>query len=386
MKALLGYFRGWLMILLIFVPLTIVLHFMHVGEVWQFASACLAIIPLAGLMGRATEHLAERAGTGIGGLLNATFGNAAELIIAIAAINAGLLEVVKASLTGSILGNLIFVLGASLLAGGLRYRTQKFNAVAAGSGVTMMSVAVMAMLVPGIYHHLHGKHLPADDLPALETMSLVLAGVMILNYVTGLVFSLRTHKEYYNGPPEEGDEAGEGRSGVEPYLRAGGGEDSGGFDGEKEHPPVWAAVTMLAVATAVIAVVSEMLVKTLDPVMHSMGWSPLFVGAIIIAVIGNAAEHSTAVLVAMRNKMDLAMQICIGSSMQIAMFVVPVLVFVSWGMGKPMTLEFTPVELLSVFGALFVVNSVANDGESNWFEGAQLISLYVVLAVAFYFM
>ena len=319
MKALLGYFRGWLMILLIFVPVTFVLRLMHAGEVWQFASACLAIIPLAGLMGRATEHLAERAGTGIGGLLNATFGNAAELIIAIAAINAGLLEVVKASLTGSILGNLIFVLGASLLAGGLRYRTQKFNAVAAGSGVTMMSVAVMAMLVPGIYHHLHGKHLAEDQLPALETMSLLLAGVMILNYVTGLVFSLKTHREYYNGPSEEAEEVSAAHSGVEPYLRAGGGEDSGEFAGGAVHPPVWAAVTMLALATTTIAVVSELLVKTLEPVMHSLGLSPLFVGAIIIAVIGNAAEHSTAVLVAMRNKMDLAMQICIGSSMQIAM-------------------------------------------------------------------
>jgi Ca2+:H+ antiporter len=240
----------------------------------------------------------------------------------------------------------------------------------------MMSVAVMGMLVPAVYHQLAGKNLTDAQLPNIETMSLIISGVLILNYVCGLVFSLKTHRDLYNG--------GEGQADAADYVTAGVGE----IIDEPRHArrPVWAAVTMLVLATTAVAVASELLVATLEPVMHKLKMSELFTGAVIIAIIGNAAEHSTAIIVAWRNKMDLAMQICIGSSMQVALFVTPALVFISLALGKPMTLEFTAVEILSVFGAVFVVTTIANDGESNWFEGVQLITLYAVMAVAFYFL
>jgi Ca2+:H+ antiporter len=369
------YFRSWLNLLLVGFPASILLHQMGASPWMVFVAACVTIIPLAGLMGHATEDLAERAGTGIGGLLNATFGNAAELIIAIIAVRKGLTEIVKASLTGSIIGNLIFVLGLSLLAGGLRHKRQKFNATAAGAGVTMLSVAVMGMLLPAVYHWLKGPDLPASKLPSIETMSLIISAVLIANYVCGLVFSLKTHREFYN--------EGVGSADAADYVTAGSGESRG--EPPTVHRPVWAAVTMLLLATVGVAIASELLIGSLEPVMHKLGFTPLFVGAIIIAVIGNAAEHSTAVLVAMRDKMDLAMQICIGSSLQVALFVTPVLVFLSLAMGKPMSLEFTAVEVIAVMASIYLVSTIANDGESNWFEGIQLISLYSVLAVAFYF-
>jgi Ca2+:H+ antiporter len=368
------YVRSWLNVLLIAFPVALGMHHLGASPWMVFAASCVTIIPLAGIMGRATEDLAEKAGTGIGGLLNATFGNAAELIIAIIAVRKGLTEIVKASLTGSIIGNLIFVLGLSLLAGGLRHRRQRFNATAAGAGVTMLSVAVMGMLLPAIYHWVKGPDLPASKLPSIETMSLIISGVLIVNYACGLVFSLKTHREFYN--------EGVGSADAADYVTAGSGESRGG---PPSHRPVWMSLTALLLATVGVTIASELLVGSLEPVMHKLGFTPLFVGAIIIAVIGNAAEHSTAVLVAMRNKMDLAMQICIGSSLQVALFVTPVLVFVSLAMGKPMSLEFTAVEVLAVMGSTYLVSTIANDGESNWFEGIQLISLYAVLAVAFYF-
>ena len=368
------YLRSWLNVLLIFFPVALAMHHWGVPAWMVFVACCLTIIPFAGLMGSATEDLAERAGTAVGGLLNATFGNAAELIIGIIAVNKGLNEIVKASLTGSIIGNLIFVLGFSLFAGGLRFRRQRFNATAAGAGMSMLAVAVMGMLLPAVYHQLKGPTLPTSKLPSIETMSLIISAVLIANYACGLLFSLKTHREFYNESSESPDAAD--------YLTARGGDAS---TGAISHRPLWAAVTTLLLATAGVAIASEILVGSLEPVMHELGFTPLFVGAVIIAVIGNAAEHSTAVLMAMRNKMDLAMQICIGSSLQIALFVTPVLVFVSLAMGKPMSLEFTMVEVLAVTGSIFLVTTIAGDGESNWFEGVQLVSLYAVLAVAFYF-
>lgn len=376
--AFLAYFRGWLNWLLLFFPAALILHFMHASDAVVFGCACLSIVPLAGLMGHATEQLAERAGSGIGGLLNATFGNAAELIIAITALQKGLGGVVKASLTGSIIGNLLFVMGLSVLAGGLKFRKQVFNRTAAGSGVTMMLVAVMGMLVPAVYHHLVGSQVPSRHLPNLETMSLIIAGVLIFNYVCGLLFSLRTHHEYFQGGPAEGAE----ESDAADYLE--GGSRSAHRAGK--HPSIGAAILVLLLATVSVVVASEMLVGTLEPVMHKLGLSELFVGAVVLAIIGNAAEHSTAVMVAMRNKLDLSMQICVGSSIQIALFVTPALVFISLFMGRPMTLEFTVVEILAILATIFVVLSAVYDGETNWFEGVQLLSLYAVLAVAFFFL
>ena len=370
-----GYLRNWLNVLLVFLPAAVVFQLMGANPALTFGAACLAIIPLAGLMGRATEDLAERAGTGVGGLLNATFGNAAELIIAIMAIRRGLVPLVKASLVGSIVGNLIFVLGMAMLAGGLRRRKQVFNRTAAGAGVTMLSVAVIGMLVPAVYHRLVGPGLPENQLPRIETISLLIAGVLIANYACGLLFSLKTHAHYYRGKAPDAAN----------YVAAGAG-DPVARERHAATAPVWVALVVLAAATALVAWASEILVGAVEPAMHAWGLGELFVGAIVIAVIGNAAEHSTAVLMAMRDKMDLAMQICVGSSLQIALFVAPALVFISLAMGKPMTLEFTMVEILSVIASVFVVSNVAGDGETNWFEGAQLLSLYAILAVAFFFL
>lgn len=365
------YLYRWLNLLLFFFPVMIVMEVANAPSILMFPAACLAIIPLAGLMGRATEDLAEHAGSTIGGLLNATFGNAAELIIGIAAISKGLGPVVKASLTGSILGNLLFVMGLSALAGGLRFKRQLFNPAMTRSGVTMMSVAVIGMLVPGIYHYLVGRHVPTHRLPNIETMSLIISGVLIVNYGLGLLFSLKTHREHL----------GDDEIGAANYVT--------GTTLEQDKPahtvPVWLSVTVLLVSTLCVVVCSEILVHAVEPVMHQLGLRELFVGAVIIAIIGNAAEHSTAVLMAMRNKMDLAMQICISSSLQIALFVTPALVFISLAMGRPMTLEFMPAEIMAIMASVFIVMNVAGDGESNWFEGSQLISLYVVLAVGFFF-
>jgi Ca2+:H+ antiporter len=365
------YLSGWHNVLLVSFPVLLVLHLVHANPTVQFVVACLCIVPLAGLMGRSTEVLAERAGTGIGGLLNATFGNAAELIIAIAAIRQGLGAVVKASLIGSIIGNLLFVLGLSFLVGGVRFKVQKFNALAAGTGVSMMAVAVMGMLAPAVYHHVVGIHLKESQLPSLETMSLIISGLLVTNYAFSLLFSLKTHREYYSG--HESDAVA--------YLAAGGAERKpSGHKGD-----VGIAVGVLLAATACIAVASEILVGAAEPTIKYLGLREAFVGAVILAVVGNAAEHSTAVLMALRNKMDLAMQICVGSSLQVALFVTPVLVFLSLAMGKPVTLEFSVMEIIAVVVSLFVVMNVGHDGESNWFEGLQLISLYAIIAVGFYF-
>jgi Ca2+:H+ antiporter len=374
---MLEYFKGWLNVLLLAFPALLVVEFMHGSAGVVFALACLSIIPLAGLMGHATEELAERAGAGIGGLLNATFGNAAEMIIAIAALHKGLVPIVKASLTGSIIGNLLFVMGLSLLAGGLKFKQLYFNRTAASAGIAMLLVAVIGLLVPAIYHWLIGKNVPAGNIPDIEKMSLWISGVLIVNYLCSLLFSLRTHPEHYN---EEGGDAG--AADREGYVDRAAGKPLH----ESAHKPLWMPIVMLLLATAAIAIASEALVGSLEPVMHRLGLRELFVGAVIIAIIGNAAEHSTAVMMAMRNKTELAMQICIGSSLQIALFVTPVLVFLSLVIGPhPMDLEFTTFEILAVLASVFVVMAISNDGESNWFEGVQLLSLYAILGAAFYF-
>jgi Ca2+:H+ antiporter len=390
--ALIDYFKGWLNVLLIFVPITLGLHYVHSSPAMVFVAACLAIIPLAGLMGHSTEDLSERAGSGIGGLLNATFGNAAEMIIAFVALQKGLEPIVKASLTGSIIGNLLFVMGLSMLAGGMRYRTQKFDRTAAGMGVSMLVVAVIGLLVPATYHHLVGQHIPAGKIPSIETISLFISGLLLFNYVLGLVFSLKTHSHHYNpehanAPAAFRPQAGDYVAGAptrHEILDAGGPEAVHGPDHHAQKP-LWMPITVLLLATLGVVFVSESLVAAIEPVMHKLGWTTLFVGAVIIAIVGNAAEHSTAVLMALRNKMDLAMQICIGSSIQIALFVTPVLVFVSLLIGKPMNLEFTTFEILAILAAVLVAWSTCSDGETNWFEGVQLLTLYAVLGVAFFF-
>jgi Ca2+:H+ antiporter len=356
----------WLMILLVFVPLAPLAEWLHWGPLVVFGCACVAIVPLAGLMGEATEHLSARLGAGVGGLLNATFGNAAELIIALVALRSGLHEVVKASLTGSIIGNSLLVLGLAILAGGVRRDRQTFDRAAAGVGSTLLALAAIGLVIPAVFHWITQgavarATLTAAREAALERgLSLEISVVLFAVYLLSLLFSLRTHRHLYSGQ-EPAETQAAARS-----------------------VPGRAALTLLG-ATALVAWMSELLVGVVDEASHALGFTQVFVGVVVVAVIGNAAEHSTAVLVAMKNKMDLAMNIAIGSSIQIALFVAPLLVFASYALGPhPMDLRFTPFEVLAVGIAVAVVNMVAQDGESNWLEGILLLAVYVMLGIAFY--
>lgn len=347
--------------LLIFVPVAIGLHFLAPDRhTWIFAAASVAIIPLAGWLGTATEHLAEKTGEGVGGLLNATFGNAAEMIIAIVALNRGLYDVVKASLTGSIIGNILLVLGASILAGGLKFETQKFNAAGARIQSTMLSLAVVGLTVPAAFHYLT---VPADIVRE-HGLSFDISIVLLITYALSLWFSLRTHKQLFVGHASADAE---------------GAEHQGWSTGK--------SVAVLAGATVLIAWISEILVGSVQQAAQEFGMSSIFVGVIVVAIVGNAAEHSTALLVAMKNRMDLSLGIAIGSSVQIALFVAPVLVLLSYVIGpQPMDLVFTPAEVLAIIVAVAITGQIAGDGESNWLEGVQLLAVYVILAIVFFFL
>jgi Ca2+:H+ antiporter len=361
-----------LMGLLVFVPAAGVLELAQAGAPWIFAASALAIVPLAGLMGRATESLSERMGPGLGGLLNASFGNAAELIIALIALERGLYEVVKASVTGSIIGNILLVLGLSIVVGGLKHERLRFNATAASTGGTLLALSAVGLVVPAIFHVLVQGRTDAHELE----LSLEIAVVLFLVYLLSLVFSLRTHKHLYAGQPGPTAELGAGAPGAGADPRAAGGAG----------PSRGRAFGMLLVSAALIALMSEFLVGAVEETAERFGMTEVFVGVILVAIVGNAAEHSTAVLVARKNQMDLALHIAVGSSIQIALFVAPVLVFSSYALGHPLDLLFTPFEVLSVVASVAVLNLVAQDGEANWLEGVQLLAVYVILALAFYFL
>lgn len=350
---------GWSRLLLLAVPVAIGLKAAGFGPIWLFVAACVAIIPLAGLMGEATEKLAARLGPGIGGLLNATFGNAAELIIAMFALFNGLDDVVKASLTGSIIGNILLVLGASFLAGGLKHNTQRFNRTAAGIGSTMMVLAAFALLIPAIFHAL--PEVTRADLALEHELSIGVSIILLLTYAAHLVFSLWTHRSLFN--PEGGD----------PHV-------------DDEPWSMRRAVTVLVGATLFVAWMSEILVGAVEGASHSLGMNGVFVGVIVVAIVGNAAEHSTAVLVALKNQMDLSVNIAIGSSLQIALFVAPVLVIASYLRAEPMDLRFSTLEVVAVILSVIIARMVAEDGESNWLEGLMLLMVYAILALAFFFL
>ncbi len=350
--------RNPLNLLLLLIPVAIAGRLLHWPALVIFALSGLAIVPLAKWMGTATEELAFHVGPGVGGLLNATFGNATELIIAFFALRAGLVEVVKASITGSIIGNILFVLGLALLLGGLRREKQEFNRTAAGVGATQLTLATIGLLIPaGFYYTLRTQDTARRDFLENE-LGLIVAGLLMASYVLGLVFSLRTHKHLYSGEDEE-----------------------------IMHGAVWSVrkgMLVLLAATIGVAVMSEILVHSLEEATHDLGLSELFVGVILIPIIGNAAEHITAVFVAMKNKMDLALGIAVGSSTQIALFVAPVLVFASLFTPERMNLLFNPFELVVIGLAILIVNLIALDGESNWYEGAQLLFAYAIAAIAFF--
>ena len=349
---------SWLDLLLVFVPLTVALEIVKADPLVIFATSALAIIPLAGLLGQATEHLACHVGAGIGSLLNASLGNAAELIIAFVALREGLHDVVKASLTGSIIGNVLLVLGASMIAGGMKHERQKFNQTAAGLGTSMLVLAAVSLIIPALFHFT-----AADRGVRIEhELSLLIAVVLFMIYCLSLAFSLKTHRHVFEGDGHDADDLGE---------------------------PPWSYRTSLVVLTAVtilIGAMSEMLVGAIEPAAHQLGLTQVFVGVIVVALVGNAAEHSTAILMAMKNKMDLAVGIAVGSSMQIALFVAPVLVFVSYFFDQPLDLIFTPFEVAAVTMSVVILGFVSMDGESHWMEGVMLVGVYAMLAVAFFFL
>jgi Ca2+:H+ antiporter len=355
-KTVLGIAR-WRLVLLLAVPLSIVLGYvLHAPGVWIFITACLGVLPLAAFMGDATEHLSHRTGPTIGGLLNATFGNAAELIIAIVALRAGLVDLVKASITGSILGNLLLILGLAIVVGGLNRHQLRFNRTGAGLGAGMMALAVVGLVFPALFHALHpGGAARMSELRMSEAVALIL----LATYGFSLLFTLKTHRHLLGGEPHP-------------------------MDG-----PVWSmkkAIGVLALATTGVAVESELLVHAANAATASLGLTPVFLGLIVVPIIGNAAEHAAAVMLSRKGQIELGLQIALGSSTQVALLVAPLLVFAGVALGQNMDLVFRPFEVLALMMAVIVTAIITLDGESHWFEGVQLLAVYGMVAVAAYFL
>ncbi len=341
--------------LLVFIPAAIWLDWAGADGTLVFAASLLAILPLAAKMGEATEELAKAFGGHVGGLLNATFGNAAELIIALLAISRGLVDLVKASIAGSIIGNLLFVLGLSMFLGGLKYKEQKLSAHLGAMNSTMLMIALMSLMVPSMFHFIPAEHWGDDE----RSLSVAVAALLIVLYLLSMVFSLKTHEYLFRGSAKQ--------------------------HGEK---PKWGrdfSIFVLAASTVALAVISEIFVGQVEHVAESFGLTELFIGAIVVAVIGNAAEHLAAVFFALKNDIDLAVNVTVGSSLQIALFVAPLAVLAGIAMGQPMDLVFTPFEMIAVFASVLIVNEMTTDGRFNWFEGAQLVIMYLIIAVLFFF-
>lgn len=354
---------AWLNLLLVFVPIAIALEaFAPRQHLLVFVTSSLAILPLAGLMGHATEQLADRVGEGVGGLLNATFGNAAELIIAIVALRAGLHDVVEASIAGSVVGNMLLVLGAAMLAGGLRYPEQKYNAIGARSQATMLMLAAISMILPAAFGY------ASETTPQqLHALSIAISVLLLIVYALYLVFSLVTHPALFKAemPADALTEKAE----------------------RKSPTPVGRAATVLAAATVGTAWISEIMVGSIEPMVQEFGFSDIFVGAFVVAILGNAAEHATAITAAINNRMELSLSIAIGSSIQVALFVAPVLSLASLFVGPgPMDLAFRPGLVLIVVLSVLVTVQVAGDGRSDWLKGMQLLAVYLALALTFFFL
>ena len=339
--------------LLVFVPAAIVLELVHGAAVAIFAVSALAILPLAGLIGHATEDLAARSGPQVGGLLNATFGNVTEMIIAFFLILQGELEVVKASITGSIIGNVLVVLGLSFLVGGWKREQQEFNRASAGLHSSSLVIAVVALLMPALFHLS-----PEASNFREEAVSIGVAAILMTVYLLSLLFSFKTHRNLFRSTFDHG----------EPKWSVGKG------------------LGMLAGATVLVALMSEFLVGALEETVEKVGLSKLFVGLIIVPLVGNAAEHSSAILLAAKDKMDVSIEIAIGSSTQIALFIAPMLVFISLLVGHPMDFIFSGIEIAAVAFSSAILGFIALDGRSNWFEGAQLVAAYLIMAISFFFL
>ncbi|KML26751.1 calcium/proton exchanger [Priestia aryabhattai] len=346
--------RIFLIAVILGVPLSVIGHMMHWSDVLMFIIYCLTIIALAAFMGRATESLAVVAGPRIGGLLNATFGNAVELIISIFALKEGLTAVVLASLTGSVLGNLLLVGGLSFFIGGLKFKRQEFNVYDArhNSGLLIFAV-IVAFVIPEVF---------ASEMDEAKTMSLSvgISIILIILYLAALLFKLVTHRGVYQHKSEEVEEH------------------------EEPEWSMWKAIAVLFLSTLAVAYVSESLVSTIEIVSESFGWSELFIGVIIVAIVGNAAEHASAIIMAVKNRMGVAVEIAVGSTLQVAMFVAPILVLVSLMFESQMSLVFTWPELIAMVTAVFLTIAISNDGDTNWFEGATLLGAYIIMGIGFY--
>jgi Ca2+:H+ antiporter len=345
------------LVLLLFIPVSLAAQFLKWGELIVFITAALAILPLAAWMGTATEEIAVVVGPTLGGLLNATFGNATELIIAIIALKAGLVDVVKASITGSIIGNLLLVMGLSMFLGGLRYKEQTFQPIVARVNASSMNLAVIAMLLPTAMNVTS----VGISQQTVENFSLAVAIVLIVVYALTLLFSMKTHAYLYEVGLVESEEI------------------------SHTKPNIWLWGGVLLACTLLVALESEMLVDSLEVATSQLGLTALFTGVILVPIVGNAAEHATAVTVAMKDKMDLSVSVAVGSSMQIALFVAPVLVIAGRVFDQPMDLNFNPFELVAVTVSVLIANSISSDGKSNWLEGTLLLAAYTVLGFAFYF-
>ncbi len=345
---------AWLLLAL---PLAVIAELLHWNPLVVFILSAVGVIPMAGYIGEATEALAAYTGPKIGGLLNATLGNAAELIITLVAIRAGLLELVKASITGSILGNLLLVMGASMVLGGAKNGIQTFDRKHVSNHSILLVLSVLALVIPSLFSHSIGP----DDSIGVEALSLGVSGVMITLYALGLIFSFKASRSPITYPGAESKETT---------------EHHGWTRGK--------ALIVLALATLGVVILSEMLVGAVEVVVESVGLSEFFLGIILIPIVGNVAEHLVAVQVAIRNQMDLSVEIAVSSSLQIALFVAPLLVFISLAMGNPLTLIFNQFELLALGAGVIIAALVASDGESNWLEGSALIAVYVILGLAFF--
>ena len=337
----------------VFIPLSILSEFLKLSPTLMFILSSLSIIPLAGIMGEATEEISFYSGEKLGGFLNATFGNATELIISFFALKNGLFDVVKASIAGSVIGNILLVLGASMLCGGLKFKTQSFNKKVIETSSSMLLFAVIGLSIPAIFTHTLKPNLLNTK---YESFSVIVAIIMFVIYILSLVFSFFTHKDIYSVENDENTKA------------------------------KWSlkkSIIILIVATILIAFESELLVASVEPMTKSLGLSELFVGIIVMPIIGNAAEHSTAVMMALKNKMNVSIEIAIGSSLQIILFVAPILIFLSLFF-TPMSIIFNEFELVALIVSVFIANRVSNDGESNWLEGVQLLAVYFIIAASFF--
>jgi Ca2+:H+ antiporter len=364
-----------LYLLIIFTPIAVALEFVHADHIIIFVIAAIALIPLAKLIGDSTEHLSIHYGASLGSLLNVTFGNAAEIIIAIVAINAGLIDLVKASISGAILGNILLIFGLSILAGGFKYKEQFFNRENTGLQASMLFLAIIGLAVPTVLVNTvnpeDGGGVNVENQVSIQILSDTLAFLLLAVYIAGIIFTFFTHKQVFTQPHSREHQQEE--------------EEEGSKEKHITHWSKKKSFFLLGLSMVGVIVISEILIGSVEATTEEFGFGELFVGAIIVGIVGNAAEHSSAIILARKGKIDLSIGIAAGSGTQIALFVVPILVIAGIIMNKPFTLVFTLFELATIFLAAIILNLISHDGKSNWFEGVMLTVVYIIIAIGFFF-